>query len=380
MNYCGRLEGLQQRMEEKRIHAVIYGSCQNFQYLTGLPIEWRNCVDLNYPEDNVFVPREGEPKLTLSSNSSRHADATWIKDVLVRERDVNYRKMIESISSDIGWEGGCIGIGEHLWGSTILNVASVFKGASFVKAEALMDDLRMIKDVGEIKALKQVAQLTDDTMKKVIEEINKGTSMRELKLEIEMTGRRHGASNVSFPSNTGFMRSGSQPNGKVYNYEDDEGLTPGSAIWFDVGFIKGGYCSDWGRSLYLGDAPDEIINAYVALQRAVVETVEMMGKEIVKVNEVFPKIEEILDKEGFGDFLRARLPDGKVGHQIGVEVHEEPWLKPENDHELQEGMVMCLEPKLWHDGEYYLRVEDMILINKHGAEFLTKYDREHFLL
>jgi Xaa-Pro aminopeptidase len=69
-----------------------------------------------------------------------------------------------------------------------------------------------------------------------------------------------------------------------------------------------------------------------------------------------------------------------VGHQIGVEVHEPPWLKPENEHELEAGMVMCLEPKLWHAGEYYLRVEDMVLVKEDKAEFLTDYDREQFQL
>ena len=100
----------------------------------------------------------------------------------------------------------------------------------------------------------------------------------------------------------------------------------------------------------------------------------------MRVCDVFPIIEGFLDKDGYGDHLRARLSDGTVGHQIGVEVHENPWLKPDNMQELQEGMVMCLEPKLWKAGEYYLRVEDMVLIHKNRAEFLTNYDREQFQL
>jgi Xaa-Pro aminopeptidase len=105
-----------------------------------------------------------------------------------------------------------------------------------------------------------------------------------------------------------------------------------------------------------------------------------MHEGSMRVCDVFPSIEEVLDEEGYGDYLRARLPHGSVGHQIGVEVHEPPWLKPENDDLLQAGMVMCLEPKLWHAGEYYLRVEDMVLIHPDRAEFLTDYDREQFQL
>jgi Xaa-Pro aminopeptidase len=66
--------------------------------------------------------------------------------------------------------------------------------------------------------------------------------------------------------------------------------------------------------------------------------------------------------------------------QIGVEVHEPPWLKPEYTVEFQDGMVFCVEPKLWHKGEYNIRVEDMIKIKNGKAEALTNFDRERFRL
>lgn len=119
---------------------------------------------------------------------------------------------------------------------------------------------------------------------------------------------------------------------------------------------------------------------YRALQNAVVDTVGRMKPQNMRVCDIFPSIEASLDKAGFGDYLRARLSTGEAGHQIGIEVHEDPWLIPENTQPLQKGMVMCIEPKLWHDGEYYLRVEDMVVVNENGAEFLTNFDRELFEL
>jgi Xaa-Pro aminopeptidase len=61
-------------------------------------------------------------------------------------------------------------------------------------------------------------------------------------------------------------------------------------------------------------------------------------------------------------------------------VHENPWLRPGNEEPLREGMVMCLEPKLWHPGEYYFRLEEMVLVGRDGAEFLTHFDRGLFRL
>ena len=113
---------------------------------------------------------------------------------------------------------------------------------------------------------------------------------------------------------------------------------------------------------------------------AVVETTDVMGSEVQYTDEIYGSIEKICDREGYGDKLRARIGSGMVGHQIGVEVHEDPWLRPQQRQELVDGMVFCVEPKLWHMGEYYLRVEDMILIKNGRAESLTTYDRELFQL
>jgi Xaa-Pro aminopeptidase len=217
-------------------------------------------------------------------------------------------------------------------------------------------------------------------MEKVIGEIEGGTTQKELELVIEMVGRQSGAKDISFPPTGGFVKSGSEPADDPFTIPKDSGLVAGTSIAFDVGFVMHGYCSDWGRSFYWGPVGGDIKNGYSALQRAVVETVDNMHEGNMRVCDVFPRIESILDEEGYGDYLRARLPDGTVGHQIGIEVHEPPWLKPSNKHELKEGMVMCLEPKLWRAGEYYLRVEDMILVHKDRAEFLTNYDREYFQL
>lgn len=380
MNFERRLTGLQGKMREKGVDLVVYGSCPNFQYLTGLPIEWRRGRDLVQHEDNVFVPREGEPIITLTEGSMGHAEASWIKDVRQAERGKDYEETLDEVASALGWEGGRVGVGENLWSFTWLGVARAFEGAKFRSGDELIDHLRMIKEPAEIELLRKVGRLTDEAMEKAISGIRDGVSMRELRLEIEMTGRKLGASDVSFASTAGFVKSGSEPNGRINNYEMDQPLEEGSVIYFDVGFVMDGYCSDWGRAVYWGTPDEDVKGAYGALQRSVVETVDKMSDGSMRVCDLFDSIEASLDRDGYGDYLRARLPQRSVGHQIGVEVHEPPWLKPGNEDTLQEGMVMCLEPKLWHDGEYYLRVEDMVLIHGDRAEFLTTFDRELFEL
>ncbi len=380
LNFKRRLIGLQEKMEEISLDLVVYGSCQNFQYLTGLLINWRCGMDLASEVNNVFVPRKGEPILTLAEDMSKQVAQTWIKDVRVLEKEVSYGDLIEKVISDLDLKGSKVGLGDHVWGSTTVNIARIVKGADFYKAEALMDHLRMIKDYGEIEKLRNVAKLTDQVIEAIIPKIKEGITQCELELEVEFHGKRLGASDVSFPLTVGFVKSGSEASPNPFTYPKEKGLVPGTSIAFDIGFVLDGYCSDFGRSFYFGSANMEVKKGYEALQQAVLGTVDKMQDGGLRVCDLFPTLEKALDRLGYGDYLRARLPTRNLGHNIGVEVHEPPWLSPAYDEILHKDMVMALEPKIWHAGEYYLRVEDIVLVGSKRTEFLTDFDRELFQL
>ncbi len=379
-NYSRRLNGIQAKMEENGLDLVVLGAGPDFEYLTGAPVEWRRWRDLTHPADSVFVPLDGEPIILAGMGSAKNARMGWVDEVRGLGMFESPAPAVKEIVNELSDDPKKVGIGEYTCGSLMLTVASICKGASFRSAEGLLDEVRMIKEPGEIDRLRKAANLTENVMSRIIDQMDAGETMRGAGLKIETMGRMIGASDVSFPATAGFCKSGSEPTDEVFNYEKGQELEPGTSIAFDVGFVLDGYCSDWGRSVYYGEPEEHVEKAYEALQMAVVETVDDIGAEVHRVNEVFPSIEVICDREGYGEQLRARLPHGTVGHQIGVEVHEDPWLKPEESHELVDGMVFCVEPKLWHKGEYYLRVEDMVLIKNGGAEFLTNYDRERFKL
>jgi Xaa-Pro aminopeptidase len=380
LDFKRRLAELQQRMMENAIDLVIYGSCQNFQYLTGFLLDWRRGTDLGSSVDNVFVPKEGQPVLTLNEEMSEQAQKTWIKDVVIVKTGENYGELVKRIISNSSSKMTKVGLGDHVWGSTLVQVARVLKSAGFCTAEALMDHVRMTKDLGEIERLKKVAGLTDKVVERVVPKIGQGVTQRELELEAESQGKLLGASDVSFPPTTGFVKSGSEVTRSPFTYPKEKGLDSQTSIAFDIGFVMDGYCSDFGRSFYFGPADTRVKKGYEALQQSVLETVDKMYDGSMRVCDVFPTIEKALNRLGYGDHLRARLKTRNVGHNIGVEVHEPPWLSPDYDEVLHENMVIALEPKLWHPGEYYLRVEDIVLVGKSKTTFLTSFDRELFQL
>ncbi len=379
MDHQRRVHGLQQEMRQQDIDLVLYGSCPNYQYLTGIQVDWRLAPDLQPPGDLLLVPQDGDPILIVSGNYPTNGCS--IKKVHPYDRSAGYMGMLSSIVKGLSSEVRKLALGSYLPIPAVRAAIAVTTNPELCDASRLMNHLRVIKEPEEVEYLRKVAQLTDDVMMKVVRDIKEGVSQMDLMLEMETQARRMGATDVSFGPWACFVKSGSSPTDQVTNYPIEQGIEANTAITFDVGFVMNGYCSDWGRSVYWGTPPEDAKNAYAALRQSVVETVAEMKDGSMRACDIYPAIESRLDALGFGDQMRARLASsGIMGHQIGTEVHENPWLKPDSKEPLRAGMVMCIEPKLWVPGEYYLRLEEMVHVTKTGAEFLTNFDRELFEL
>jgi len=377
MDFCGRLKWVQDKMDDHDLDLIVFGSGPDTQYISGSSVDWRRSRDLRHPEDCLFVPRDGEPILMNGVYSVWRSKSTWIKDVrnLVLLQDI--RPEVKTVLNDLVTDPKKIGIGEYTWSNMTLTVQSLLKGAEFLNIDGFLDERRMIKQPDEIDLLRKAANHVEDVMEKVVMEIKEGLSPRQLALNIEHYGRSSGAVDISFlPSGT-MYKTGVKAEGQT-NYSPNDGLRKNTSIAFDVGFVLNGYCSDWGRSFYYGNPEDHIKTAYTELMASVVDVTDEIMGEVQRTDQVFPYIEEQIGKAGLGDYLAARHPQREVGHQIGVELHETPWLRPEDRVEIQDGMVFCIEPKLWNNGYYNIRVEDMILIKNGNAESLTTYDRELF--
>lgn len=385
MDYARRLNGLRQAMQQQGIDLAVYGWCPSFQYLTGVLVDWRGAPDLQPAGDLLVVPRDGEPALIASGRYG--TDGGPIANVQRYDAVVGYTDLLRTILGARADGVRKLALGAYLPTAAVTAAIEASGHPELCDASHLMDSLRMFKEPNEVDRLRKVARLTDEAMMKVVRGIREGVSQFDLRLEIEAEGRRMGATDVSFGPWVGFVKSGSPAtfpglkNGQVTDYSVDKGLVANTAITFDVGFVMNGYCSDWGRSVYWGTPPARTRDAYAALRQAVGGTVAEMKDGNLRACDVYPAIERRLDVLGFGEEMRARLaPSRTVGHQIGTEVHENPWLRPDSEEPLRAGMVMCIEPKLWLPGEYYLRLEEMVLITEKGAEFLTEFDRELFEL
>jgi Xaa-Pro aminopeptidase len=379
MDYQRRINGLQQEMRQEDIDLVLYGSCPNYQYLTGIPVDWRSAPDLQPPGDLILVPRDGDPVLITSGHYA--TDGCPITNRHQFDPSAGYRGMLDSIIKSLSINVRKLALGSYLPTPAVPAAIAATGNPELCDASHLMDHLRMLKEPEEVQLLRDAAQLTDKVMMKVIRGIQEGVSQMDVMFEMRIQALRMGATDMSFGPWACFVQSGSPATNQVTDYPIERGLVGNTAITFDVGFVMNGYCSDWGRSVYWGTPSDSVKKAHAALRQSVVETVAEMGNGSMRACDIYPAIESRLDALGCGDQLRARLASNRImGHQIGTEVHENPWLRPDSNEPLRAGMVMCIEPKLWVPGEYYFRLEEMVHVTETGAEFLTNFDRELFEL
>ena len=322
----------------------------------------------------LFVPREGAATVLATYERARTMPNTPV--------DIScYYVMLAANLVDV--VRGCKRLGVGLCAFTAIENMLKEEGAEDIAclpAEGLVEALRMIKEPKEIAALRRVAAFTDECMATICDMLRPGVTQWEVENRLNQLGLEHGCSDVPFSPSCTFTKTGDpRCQDKIGTIPKDEPLTPGTAIAFDNGFVMDGYCSDYGRSFYCGPAPRHIADAYKALQTAQLELLDHI-KPGVSMSCTFAKLHETLSRLGYGENLRNFANIGMMGHQIGIDVHEIPWLHNTTPEVFQPGMVMCIEPKLWLPGEAFMRTEDMVLITETGCESLTVFDRNWYEL
>ncbi len=375
MNYPKRLEKLQNELMFRNVDALVYGTGANFTYFTGLNVHWHRDSEPQEPTCFLLMIKGEEPRILLHAAWAHLADESPVPADIISTR----YELLKALGRHLK---GIKYVGTSQSAETFIRelLRPVLLHTQCVNAEHVGGRIRWIKEPEEIAFLRELNAMSDRVMETVVEHIRPGITQLGLQELVVETGLSLGAQDISFPPTAGFVKSGLEATENPFVYPKDKPLVPGSSISFDFGFIKDNYCTDYGRSFYSGPAPGHISKAYRALQESVVYLISRMNPGELKINQMFDVIEQALDERGYGDRLRARLPQRGLGHQIGVDLHETPRLRPDSDVWLKPGMVMAIEPKLLHAGEYYLRVEDIVLITETGAESLTTFDRERFEL
>lgn len=284
-----------------------------------------------------------------------------------------FKKALETIAETIGeikpgatgFESGVLSF------DTYQRLRSALKGKTGVKpAPGLVNSLRKKKDPFEIERLREAAKLLDKGFARAMKLIRPGVAEKDAAFSIETFWRKSGAEALAFDTIIASGARGALPHGKA----SDKLVKKGELVVVDMGCLLNGYNSDETRTFVTG-RPDakqkEIYGIVKEAQAAAVASV----KPGVKTSFVDLAARKVIDKAGYGKYFGHG-----TGHGVGLDIHEGPGLGPTGDEVLEEGMVITVEPGIYLPGWGGVRIEDMALVTRDGAELLTSTTRDLVIL
>ena len=358
-----RTRAVQERLQAHGDDAVVLFPSHNLQYTTGFSEEPRERHLL------AFLPADGEPVFLVPELSAEQVrEASWVDDVRAWSDTDDPAERATEIVDDLALDGGHLLVDDTMHARFTQDLREAAPQATFGLASEVLAPLRVRKDDAELDALRRAAAAADA----VVDDLRAlggdavGLTETELAERIEERLAAHGGTGVSFEPIVGSGPNGAMP----HHTHGDREIRAGEPVVLDFGTRVDGYPSDQTRTLVFGDEPSERVRAVHDLvcraQQAGVEAVEPG----VTAGAVDAATREVVTDAGYGDQFVHR-----TGHGVGLAVHEEPYIVADNDRELEPGMVFSVEPGVYLDGEFGVRIEDLVVVTEDGCERLNETDR-----
>jgi Xaa-Pro dipeptidase len=241
--------------------------------------------------------------------------------------------------------------------------------AQFVSAQEILSSLRICKDETEVECMRKAVDIAQRAFLATLASMKTGRTEREVAGELTLQLLRNGSdTEIAFSPIVSSGPNGANPHAAP----GERRLSPGDLIVVDWGATHNGYISDLTRTVAVGsiDSEWERIAKVVAEANSAGRSAARPG---IAAGEVDHAARAVIEKAGYGAYFTHR-----VGHGIGMQVHEEPYMFAENNLLLEPGMAFTVEPGIYLPERNGVRIEDNVVITKDGAETLSNLPRELF--
>jgi Xaa-Pro dipeptidase len=239
--------------------------------------------------------------------------------------------------------------------------------ASFPDASEVVSQLRVRKDAHEVTAMRKAVQVAQSALEATIPLIKVGMTERELAGELLVQLLRAGSQpDLSFSPIVSSGPNSANPHASP----SDRKLQPGDLLVVDWGAQVEGYISDLTRTFAVGEVDAEFQKIHRIVQEANAAG-RAAGKPGVPCADVDIAARTVIEKAGYGQYFTHR-----TGHGIGMEGHEDPYMRGDNLQLLEPGMAYTVEPGIYLPGRNGVRIEDDMVITETGADSLSDMPRE----
>jgi Xaa-Pro aminopeptidase len=368
-DYSARLRAVQHNLAEQGIDLLFLQRSANLHYLTGIPREEQNFGNTIYPGEwlsGAWITPDRAPILTIPRMlAAFHLDITGY-DLRVLPDDGDPAALARGVLDTLGTPAGAIiALDDRAWAETLLGIQSQRPASRFVSAAPIMRPLRLIKDEDELAMMRRAGEITEAAYRDTLPKLRHGMTTLDLITEVNYQLKRHGSAAPSFV--TSFYNMGVHHPFDFHN-RDETLLLPLEApvsISFDFGAVYDGYCYDFGRSVFFGDPGTEYRRVHELVMRS-----QATGIAALRAGNICEQADAaartVIADAGYGEAFRHRL-----GHGIGMDVHEPPFLTAGDTTVLRPGMCFTIEPSIFIPHQLGCRVEDVIVVRHDGGEPLT---------
>ena len=233
-------------------------------------------------------------------------------------------------------------------------------------ASDILKSLRSVKTENEISNIKKACEITEKAFYKTIKKLKVGVTETEIKTLLENEYFAMGADGLAFDTIVAFGKNSAVP----HHVSGSTKLKENDVVLVDTGCRYNGYCSDYTRTLIFGEPTEEFISAY----NAVKDTNELSEEFIklnVKASDADGFARENLSELGYEEYFTHSL-----GHGLGLEIHESPYLSKRDSTPLKENMVFTVEPGVYFKGKFGIRIEDTVIIQNGKVKRLFSDKKE----
>ncbi len=240
----------------------------------------------------------------------------------------------------------------------------------FKPAGDLIEELRVVKDRGEIEAIRAAGKLTAEVFAEILPHVRRGIKENDLAAEIDYRMRTKGAERPAFETIVASGPRAAFPHARP----SSKALEESELVIFDLGAIVSGYAADMTRTVCLGQPSRRLLSLYSAVIKAQAGAVQVV-QESASAGEIDSAARRILAKHGFSRYFTH-----STGHGVGLEIHERPRLGKGETAFLRAGSVVTVEPGVYLKGLGGIRIEDTVLVGPQGPEVLTPAPKDNWIV
>lgn len=349
---------LEERMTASGVDTLLITDPKHVYYLTGF---------LSNPHERflgVVLERGEEPFMVLPALDEEAARAAANIGRLYTHQDTDnpYRILQQALKT----APGVIGLEKN--NLSVTRYEALAEGLGFKEAVDIGDwlqSMRVIKTAEEVHKMKHAVFLIEEVLRQGLSRVQAGVTENELVAEIEYQIRKLGADGPSFDS----MVLSGEKTALPHGVPGTRSIQNGDLLMFDIGVYAAGYASDITRTFAVGHLSEELATVYntvLAANEAAIAAI----KPGVAFGTIDRAARETISAAGYGDYFLHRL-----GHGLGIDVHEYPSVHGENKDLLQAGNVFTVEPGIYLPGKGGVRIEDDVLVTEQGVEVLTSFPK-----